>query len=101
MEVEQWRRHFQRMAEGKIRPNHKGHYIVDDMQVGSGAREPTIRFVTPVAQDIELAKSKLKRERYSQGSKTIRKRRRGDSSETADKRRKDFSMRPPGIPAYS
>ena len=60
MEVEKWKRHFQRMAEGKVRPNHKGHYIVEEIQVGSGSREPEINFVTPVAQDIELAKSELK-----------------------------------------
>ena len=47
MEVEKWKRHFQKMAEGKIRPNYKGHYIVDDGQIGAGARERAIRFVTP------------------------------------------------------
>jgi len=48
------------MAEGKVIPNHKGHYIVSDVQTGGDSRVPDIRFVTPVARDIELAKSELK-----------------------------------------
>lgn len=48
------------MSEGKKRSNHKGHYIVDQSQSGGGAQEPEIKFVTPIAQDIELAKSDLK-----------------------------------------
>ena len=59
MEVDKWRRHFRRMAEGKVIPNHKGHYIVSDVQTGGDSRVPDIRFVTPVARDIELAKSEL------------------------------------------
>ena len=60
MEVEKWKKHFALMAEGKVRPNHKGHYVVEDKQVGSGSREPEIKFVTPIAQAVELAKSELK-----------------------------------------
>lgn len=48
------------MSEGKKRLNHKGHYIVDRSQIGGAAEEPEIKFVTPIAQDIELAKSELK-----------------------------------------
>ena len=59
-----WERHFKDMSEGKVRPDHKGRYIV-----GNGSRSsteestrPVVRLVTPVAQAIEMAKSELKRE---------------------------------------
>jgi len=47
------------MAEGKVVPNHKGHYIVENVQTGGDSQQPAVRFVTPIAQDIELAKSEL------------------------------------------
>jgi hypothetical protein len=60
-----WERHFKDISEGRVRPDHKGRYIV-----GSGSRsstrettQPTIKLVTPVAQAIEMAKSDLKREK--------------------------------------
>ena len=83
LEVEQWKRHFALTAEGKLRPNRN---IVENVQVGSG--HPGINFVTPLAKDIELAKSELK---------MMAKRRR---VQFAYKSRKDFSMRPLGIPGY-
>ena len=120
-EVEKWRRHFQRMAEGKIRPNHKGHWIVEDLQQGSGRENQTLQLVTPVAQHIAIAESMLKREKeIANGRLGARKRKRrtpvsrditiadvkGKSATTLPgvrkrmKRKKDFSMRPPGIPAH-
>lgn len=63
MEVEKWRRHFRRMAEGKSRPNHKGHWIVKEIQVGGQPEETILKLVTPVARDIELAKSELEEEK--------------------------------------
>lgn len=60
MDVEKWRRHFQRMAEVKVKPNHRGHYIVTDVQSGGDTTTPEIKFVTPVAQDVEMAKSEIK-----------------------------------------
>ena len=59
-EVNLWRRHFQRMAEGKGHPNAKGQCIVKQVQTGGDSKELDIKFVTPVARDIELAKSELK-----------------------------------------
>ena len=50
------------MAEGKIRPNHKGHWIVEEIQVGGQPEEPPLKLVTPVARDIELVKSELAEE---------------------------------------
>ena len=64
MEVEKWKRHFRRMADGKLRPNPKGKYVVDTNQTGGSSREPSLRFVTPLAQDVELAKSELKENVY-------------------------------------
>ena len=77
--VEMWTRHFQRMAEGKLKPDHKGNYVVEKIQTGGVSKEPTIQFVTPVAQAVELAKSELKKvykgkdvtkKRYPKTSKT-------------------------------
>ena len=48
------------MAEGKLRPNPGGKYSVNGNQSGGGSREPMVRFVTPLAQDVELAKSELR-----------------------------------------
>ena len=61
--VEMWTRHFQRMAEGKLKPNHKGQYVVDKIQMGGSSNEPTIHVVTPVAQVVEQAKSEVARKR--------------------------------------
>ena len=44
-DVDIWGTHFQRLAEGKVQPNHKGHYIVEHKQVGQGQ----VSFVTPIA----------------------------------------------------
>ena len=60
MDVETWKRHLTLMAEGKLRPNHEGLFLVDRVQTGRGSKEPKINFVTPIAQDIEMAKSELK-----------------------------------------
>jgi hypothetical protein len=61
-----WERHFKDISEGRVRPDHKGRYIV-----GSGSRssttetrQPTVKLVTPVAQAIEMAKSDLEREKH-------------------------------------
>ena len=84
---------FDLMAAGKLRPNHNGHYIVENVQVGGKFREPKIEFVTPLAQDIEMAKSELKSMTKKTGTNMARRRR-------AYKSLKDFLMRPPGIPGY-
>ena len=68
---QKWKQHFIDVSEGRVRPDHRGRYIV-----GSGARwrkttymeSPKVELVTPVAQAIEMAKSELKRE----GQKVIR-----------------------------
>ena len=64
-----WEQHFVDVSERRVRPDHKGRYIV-----GSGSRwrptseVPKVELVTPVAQTIEMAKSELKRD----GQKAIR-----------------------------
>lgn len=58
------------MAEGKLRPNYKGQYIVGKEQSGGTVREPTIQFVTPIAQAVELAKSELKEVYKGRSEKT-------------------------------
>ena len=65
MEVEKWKRHFRRMADGKLLPNRDGKFVVDDgNQSGGSSLDPSIKFVTSVAQDVELAKSELKENAY-------------------------------------
>ena len=105
MEVNKWARHFRLMAEGKLHPNHKGHWIVEQIQEGGQSREPEIKYVTPIARDIELAKSELEQNNHSSGTITKRsniskKRRKDNFVKPVDKRRKIHSMRPPGMPAY-
>ena len=81
------------MAEGKLRPNHKGHYIVHNKQEGDGVKEPKIEWVTPLAQAVELAKSELK----------TSKRKRMESKPYARENKSriyDYEMRPPGIPKH-
>ena len=110
MEVEMWRSHFQRMAEGKVHPDGKGNYFVqkieDDAQTGDGSTDDMIKFVTPTARDLALAKSAVAAKKTSdprsfwedvwptERPSLKRKRPREFDGE------KDAFMRPPGIPAY-
>ena len=79
-ETKRWVRHFKLMAEGKLRPNAKGQFYVDNHQAGSGTDEKELRveFVTPTAHAVELAKSEIK--------------------EKKKKRSPEFLWGPPGIP---
>ena len=94
------------MAEGKIRPNHNGHYVVEDIQTGGEARQPPIKFVTPVDRDVALAKSQLNiKERGRKPTEIqwvtpIAQDIAMAKSELKKKSKKDFTMRPPGIPVY-
>ena len=67
-DFKKWEQHFIDISEGRVRPDHKGRYIVGS---GSVNRIPTthtavpplkLNLVTPVAQAIEMAKSELQRE---------------------------------------
>ena len=60
MDIERWKRHFRDMAEGKLQPAFLGKYLVSAEQSGGKSNEPNVKFVTPVAQAVELAKSELK-----------------------------------------
>ena len=65
-DYEKWIQHFKDISEGRVKPDHKGRYIV-----GSGSRsrdpptkqieQPKVTLVTPVAQPLEMTKSQLKR----------------------------------------
>lgn len=65
MEVEKYKRHFRLMAEGKLKPNMHGNYIIEKSQKGGASSQPSINFVTPVAQAVELAKSELQEDEKS------------------------------------
>ena len=67
-DFKKWEQHFRDISEGRVRPDHKGRYIV-----GSGSKdrissanpanqEVKVELVTPVAHAVEMAKSELKRE---------------------------------------
>ena len=88
-----WTRHFQRMAEGKLKPNHKGQYVVEKIQMGGTMKEPTINFVTPVAQAVELAKSELK-EVYK-GNDVARKQQKSTVKRKTNQSKKDTKKKKP------
>jgi hypothetical protein len=66
-DYEKWIQNFRDISEGRVRPDHKGRYIV-----GSGSRsrdpptklidQPKVALVIPVAQALEMTKLQLKRE---------------------------------------
>jgi hypothetical protein len=66
-DYDKWIQHFKDISEGRVRPDHKGRYIV-----GSGSKsrdpppkpieQPKVTLVTPVAQAVEMAKSEMERE---------------------------------------
>ena len=74
-DFKKWEQHFVDISEGRVRPDHKGRYIVGS---GSRSRAPPkkdddqikVELVTPVAHAVEMAKSELKREsEFIRGSK--------------------------------
>ncbi len=72
-DVEVWQRHFVNMSKGKTKPDKYGHYFVDSVQRGgNNPPEPSIQFVTPTAQAVELAKSELK---HQEDGRNLNKRR--------------------------
>ena len=68
-DYDKWKQHFQDIHNGYVKPDHIGRYIV-----GSGrkyrpttevkAQQPQVKFVTPIAQALEIAKSELQRENF-------------------------------------
>ena len=69
-DVDKWVRHFEDIQAGRVRPDHKGRYIVGrESRTKQETNHPErnadllkVNLVTPVAQAIEMAKSELKRE---------------------------------------
>ncbi len=60
-DIDVWQRHFANMSKGKTRPDKYGHYFIGSVQTGGNkSSEPSIKFVTPMAHAVELAKSDLK-----------------------------------------
>lgn len=68
-DFKKWEQHFIDISQGRVRPDHKGRYIVGS---GSINRVPTtnptnpqvkVNLVTPVAQAIEMVKSEMKRKK--------------------------------------
>ncbi len=93
MNIEAWKRHFVNMTKGKTQPDKRGYYLVDSIQRGGNKpAEPSIKFVTPTAQAVELAKSEL-RQQEGDGIKNIpsplkKKKRRAPTKNEANKKRR-------------
>ena len=64
-DYKKWMEHFADLSQGRVRPDHKGRFIV-----GSGSKTdiPQLELVTLVAQTLEMANSELRRK----GGKVIR-----------------------------
>jgi hypothetical protein len=65
-DFKKWEQHFIDISEGRVRPDHKGRYIVGSGSIqrttSKTAEHPKVTLVTPVAQAVEMAKSELERE---------------------------------------
>jgi hypothetical protein len=83
-DFKKWEQHFEDISEGRVRPDHKGRYVVGSGSRANSTRDtdrPKVTLVTPVAQAVEMAKSELQREH-----KVIR----------GSKRRAETPLGPPG-----
>ena len=67
MDVDKWKKHFKDMVAGKTRQNGRSKYVVSSNQTGGKSDDPPVKFVTPVAQAVELAKSELKEDESYKG----------------------------------
>ena len=77
MDSDSWAHHFRRMSKGKLKRNRKGHFIVEKVQPtkhdeslkpslaqeAETEKPPIIELVTPVAQAVKMAKSRVKSNR--------------------------------------
>ncbi len=90
-DIEKWKKHFLLMSEGKLRPNKGGQYVVNEQSGGANSDKPRIKFVTPVAQAVELAKSELKEEAVASGvyKSATTKRKYNKSGKASAKKRKE------------
>lgn len=96
-DYDKWKQHFQDIQNGYVKPDHLGRYIV-----GSGRKyrpktevkvqQPQVKFVTPIAQALEIAKSELQRENSNQRKnnrtkrlKNVRKRKNTETISTKPK----------------
>ena len=51
------------MRAGKVSPNSDGFYVVDKTYKSATPKQSTVKLVSPVAQTLERAKEKRKKER--------------------------------------
>ena len=83
MDLETWTRHFRRMAEGKLQPNAKGYYVVDQTRDTNGPEDTDddklkINMISPVEQAVDLAKSEMQQQQQQQKGKGYKKKREAD-----------------------
>ena len=58
-----WEELFRLMRAGKVSPNSDGFYVVDKTYKSATPKQSTVKLVSPVAQTLERAKEKRKKEK--------------------------------------
>ena len=69
-DYDKWKQHFHDIQEGYAKPDHMGRYLVGSGKhlrskkenTNASQQPPQVKFVTPIAQALEIAKSELRRE---------------------------------------
>jgi len=99
IDVEKWTRHFQLMAQGKLRPNHNGMWIVGDHQGGQAPPSVKLNYVTPTAAAVARAQSEMKMEQKTQKSiRAVKRIGKSKPKKPITERKKPVKVRPPGKP---
>ena len=77
-DYDKWYHHFKDLSIGYVQPDHLGRYVV---VVGERNRKlmeaetPVVKLVSPVAQGVEMAKSKWSEKVRREGATSVRRRR--------------------------
>lgn len=58
--IEAWKEHFINMAEGKIKPDSNGIWVVRTKKEGEKVNPDSLTLVTPTQQAVDIAKNEVK-----------------------------------------
>ena len=86
-----WIEFYQRMGKGEIPYNASSYYIANTSQEGSSA--PSIKLVTPTEQQIEMAKSQVKKQNTKKRKKQKPRKKRVKKRVKKIKKRKTYKRR--------